>query len=184
MIPPLRKRKIKKKRGHFSDVFVSELEILLSPSSCPTTKQKTIAFDLFLIWGTKWSKNKGMRDRVIHSFFLSFLHQTFAEYQQHIRYRIQQWAKRGIKRPDHDLVYTQLVTLEELLIPLDLNCLLLFSCQVMSDSLCPHGLQHARPPCPSSSLRFCSNSCPLHQWERERQLNCLPDQKKWKGSGK
>ena len=75
MIPPLRKRKIKKKWGHFSDVFVSELEILLSPSSCPTTKQKTISFDLFLIWGTKWSKNKGMRDRVIHSFFffLSFI---------------------------------------------------------------------------------------------------------------
>ena len=29
--------------------------------------------------------------------------------------------------------------------------LLLFSCQVVSDSLRPHGLQHARPPCPSLS---------------------------------
>ena len=31
----------------------------------------------------------------------------------------------------------------------------------MSDSLQPHGLQHARLPCPSPSPRFCSNSCPL-----------------------
>ena len=34
--------------------------------------------------------------------------------------------------------------------------LLLFSCQVMSDSLWPHGLQHARLPCPSLSPRVCS----------------------------
>ena len=27
-----------------------------------------------------------------------------------------------------------------------------------------HGLQHARPPCPSPSHRACSNSCPLSQW--------------------
>ena len=31
---------------------------------------------------------------------------------------------------------------------------------VMSDSLRPHGLQHARLPCPSPSPRVCSNSCP------------------------
>ena len=35
---------------------------------------------------------------------------------------------------------------------------------VASDSLWPHGLQHARLPCPSSTLRACSNSCPLSQW--------------------
>jgi len=34
----------------------------------------------------------------------------------------------------------------------------------MSDSLLPHGLQHARLPCPSPSLRACSNSCPLSRW--------------------
>ena len=27
-----------------------------------------------------------------------------------------------------------------------------------------HGLQHSRLPCPSSSPRICSNSCPLSQW--------------------
>ena len=31
----------------------------------------------------------------------------------------------------------------------------------MSDSLQPHGLQHARPPCPSPTPGAYSNSCPL-----------------------
>ena len=34
----------------------------------------------------------------------------------------------------------------------------------MSDSLWPHGLQHARPPCPSPTPRAYSNSCPSSQW--------------------
>ena len=38
-----------------------------------------------------------------------------------------------------------------------------FSCSVVSDSLQPHGLQNARPPCPSPTPRACSNSCPLSQ---------------------
>ena len=39
-----------------------------------------------------------------------------------------------------------------------------FSCPVMSDSLQPHGLQHARLPCPSSTPEACSNSCPSSLW--------------------
>ena len=35
---------------------------------------------------------------------------------------------------------------------------------VMSDSLWPHGLQHARPPCPSPTPGSYSNSCPLSRW--------------------
>ena len=35
--------------------------------------------------------------------------------------------------------------------------LLLFSCSVVSNSLQPHGLQHARFPCPSLSPRVCLN---------------------------
>ena len=41
---------------------------------------------------------------------------------------------------------------------------LLFSPSVVSTSLRPHGLQHARPPCPSPSPRVCWSSCPLNQW--------------------
>ena len=40
-------------------------------------------------------------------------------------------------------------------------CSVQFSCSVMSDSLHPHGLQHARPPCPLPIRRACSDSCPL-----------------------
>ena len=42
-----------------------------------------------------------------------------------------------------------------------------FSCSVVSESLRPHELQHARPPCPSPTPRVHSNSCPSSQW-------CLP----------
>ena len=38
-----------------------------------------------------------------------------------------------------------------------------FSCSVMSDSLQPHGLQHARLPCPSPTPGVFSNSYPLNQ---------------------
>ena len=34
----------------------------------------------------------------------------------------------------------------------------------MSDSLQPHGLQHARPPCPLPNLTVYSDSCPLSRW--------------------
>ena len=39
-----------------------------------------------------------------------------------------------------------------------------FSCSVVSDSLWPHELQHARPPCPSPTPGVHSNSCPLSRW--------------------
>ena len=39
-----------------------------------------------------------------------------------------------------------------------------FRCSVMSDSLRLHGLQHARPPCPSPTPRVYSNLCPLSPW--------------------
>ena len=39
-----------------------------------------------------------------------------------------------------------------------------FSCSVVSNSLRSHGLQHARPPCPSPTPGVYSNSCPLSQW--------------------
>ena len=42
--------------------------------------------------------------------------------------------------------------------------LLLFSHSVVSESLWPHRLQHARLPCPSPSPRVCPNSCPLSRW--------------------
>ena len=42
--------------------------------------------------------------------------------------------------------------------------MLLFSHSVMSESLQPHGLQHARLPCPSLSPWVYSSLCPLSRW--------------------
>ena len=39
-----------------------------------------------------------------------------------------------------------------------------FSHSVVSNSLQPHGLQHARPPCPSPTPGVYSNPCPSSQW--------------------
>ena len=47
---------------------------------------------------------------------------------------------------------------------LSINTSIQFSHSVMSDSLQPHGLQHARPPCPSPTPEACSNSCPSSWW--------------------
>ena len=52
--------------------------------------------------------------------------------------------------------------------------LLFFSCSVMSDSLWPHGLQHARLPCPSPSPRAYSNSCSSSQWYHPTISSCHP----------
>ena len=39
-----------------------------------------------------------------------------------------------------------------------------FGRSVMFNSLRPHGLQHARPPCPSPTLRVHRNPCQLSRW--------------------
>ena len=39
-----------------------------------------------------------------------------------------------------------------------------FSCSVRSNSLWPHGLQQARPPCPSPTPGVYSNSHPMNRW--------------------
>ena len=39
-----------------------------------------------------------------------------------------------------------------------------FSRSVVSDSLRPHELQHARPPCPSPTAGVHPNACPLSRW--------------------
>ena len=44
------------------------------------------------------------------------------------------------------------------------NYSVVFSHSVVSDSLQPHGLQHARLPCPSPTPEACSNACPSSRW--------------------
>ena len=49
-----------------------------------------------------------------------------------------------------------------------------FSHWVMSDSLRPHDLQHARPPCPSPTPGVHPNSCALSQWCHLAISSCHP----------
>ena len=45
---------------------------------------------------------------------------------------------------------------------------------VVSDSLQPHGLQHAKLPCPLPAPGACSNSCALSQRCHQSILSCHP----------
>ena len=47
------------------------------------------------------------------------------------------------------------------LVSIESDMCIQFSPSVMSDFLRPHGLQHARPPCPSPTPGVYPNSCPL-----------------------
>ena len=49
-----------------------------------------------------------------------------------------------------------------------------FRCSVMSVSLQPYGLPHARLPCPSSTPRACPNSCPSSWWYQPSHLLSPP----------
>ena len=48
-----------------------------------------------------------------------------------------------------------------------------FSRSVMSNSLQPCGLQHARPPCPSPTPRVYSNSSPSSRWCHPTISSCV-----------
>ena len=72
-----------------------------------------------------------------------------------ISYPFENWGPRGsyfLSQPHPCILVSIIISSVE------------FSHSVMSDSLWPHGLQKARPPCPSPTPRVYSNSCPLSQW--------------------
>ena len=49
-----------------------------------------------------------------------------------------------------------------------------FRCSVGSNSLRPHRLQHARPPCPSPPPEVCPSSCPLYRWCLQKSHSMMP----------
>ena len=51
------------------------------------------------------------------------------------------------------------------------HCSVQFSHSVVSDSLQPHELQHAKPPCPTPTPGVHPNSCPSSRWHH---LNVVP----------
>ena len=69
-------------------------------------------------------------------------------------------------------ILTKLLKLVCFLLALELR-VSQFSHSVMSDSLRPHGLQHARLPCPSATPGGYPNSCPL-SYPSNRLILCRP----------
>ena len=67
--------------------------------------------------------------------------------------------KRKIKDDHFPTAYSQVTYQNQFIISS-----VQFSRSVVSNSSWPHGLQHARPPCPSSAPGVYSNSCPSSQW--------------------
>ena len=97
--------------------------------------------------------------------FLSYLYASIA-----IRLPVLSWIKvAGVSIPVFPRFWKkvfQLFTLEH-----DTSCGCVISsvwfisiAQSRLTLLWPHGLQHARPPCPSQSPGVYLNSCPLSQW--------------------
>ena len=76
-----------------------------------------------------------------------------------------QWEKLNRERKDSIKIFCN-VPKKSLPRYLDISTLHFthFSHSVMSNSLQPNGLQHTRPPCPSSTPRAYSNSCPSSRW--------------------
>ena len=70
--------------------------------------------------------------------------------------KLQLYSMRTFQRPELQIVFTVNNKVQFSSVQ--------FSCSVVSDSLRPRGLQHARLPCPSSTPRACSNSCLSSQW--------------------
>ena len=79
------------------------------------------------------------------------------------------WAIIKIRSSRAALMY-QIFGDSDLFFTINLNTVFLpyndlqFSRSVVSNSLRPHVLQHARPPCPSPTPEVYSNSCPLSRW--------------------
>ena len=72
------------------------------------------------------------------------------------------WAPKSLQMVTAAMKLKDACSLEEKLWPTSVQ----FSHSVVSDTLHPHGPQHARPPCPSPTPGVYSNSCPLSQWCR------------------
>ena len=88
------------------------------------------------------------------------------------KHRKKDWVSSYSERKRH--FFFLLKMLSQYTIVISIFYSVQFSHSVVSDSLRPHGLQHARLPCPSPTPRTYSNSCLLSQWCHPTISSCLP----------
>ena len=93
------------------------------------------------------------------SYSLNMSHSLLTLSEQQIQQIFFHWIYSLCKKPIMNIrPYPSIFILLHTLLSVQL------SCSVVSKSLLPHGLQHARLPCPSPTPRACSHSCPLSWW--------------------
>ena len=73
-------------------------------------------------------------------------------------------SSRGSSQPGDQTCITWVCCRQADSLPLSHLSSVQFSSSVLFDSLGPHELQHARPPCPSPTPGVYPNSCPLSRW--------------------
>ena len=93
------------------------------------------------------------------SYSLNMFHRLLTGSEQQVQQIFFHWIYSLCKNPIMNIrPYPAIVILLHTLLSVQL------SCSVVSKSLRPHGLQHARLLCSSPTPRACSHSCPLSRW--------------------
>ena len=93
------------------------------------------------------------------SYSLNMFHRLLTGSEQQVQQIFFHWIYSLCKNPIMNIrPYPAIVILLYTLLSVQLNC------SVVSKSLWPHWLQHARLLCSSPTPRACSHSCPLSRW--------------------
>ena len=97
----------------------------------------------------------------------SFCLQGLGKGQHSFCSELRRWKKIGIVSLKSSIYIQEEIRIQDSVLQRQLMILasnVQFSHSVLSNSLRPHRLQHARPPCSSPTPGVYPNSCPLSQW--------------------
>ena len=128
--------------------------LLLLPSIFPSNRVFSNESSLYIIWLKFWNFNFSIRPSNEFSGLVSFMIKWFDYFavQRTLKSLLQHHSSKASILQCSAFFIVQLST--------SIHSVQ-FSCSAMSNSLQPHEPQHARPPCPTPTLRAYPNSCPL-----------------------
>ena len=147
-----------------SNHFILSCPLLLLPSIFPSTRVFSNESVLYLNTPKYWSFNFNISPSDEYSGLISFRMDwlDILAVQETLKHLLQHHSSKGsilwcsaffIFQLSHQYMTTR-KTISSVQ----------FICSDVSDSLWPHESQHARPPCPSPTLRVHSDSHPSSQW--------------------